>query len=222
MRLRLVASILAATLPVVAMAGPLHMRFTRSKCGVPCRYDYQRLEFGLLPRRTTATVTSELAIPVKGSRPNGRLRTRTTVNTYTKATGVRIRSRELIERATAVDVAEKRFVCDDVVAGPVTLSDCGAILDEEGSFRLTGLLLHSGGDAGAIRRGHVTVRVRGLAGPGESVAVARVPGVWSASESVWVERQVPHPFTLQLRGVARAHFQGTTRIQVDVVYRHDR
>jgi len=122
---------------------------------------------------------------------------------------------KLISGTESVIAREKRFVVNDVSAGPVRLTKVAALLEDNGRFRLTGIATHSGGDSGQLLGGKVVIYVRALA-----TQSASSPVTWSAKYARWVKRGQPTAIEILSpnRAVSQRYFSHVTNIQVYLEY----
>lgn len=168
-------------------AGFCYLRFVRSRCCVPRDYEY-----GIASPKATSTMSSEMAIPTN-------FKSNTALETSTRRVSPR----------------EKRFVVNDVSAGPIHLTNVAALLQDNGRFRLSGIAIHSGGDSGQLLGGKVVIHVRAMAAP-----AASSPIIWSAQGEFWVKRGKPTAIEIPSpnRTVTKRHFSDVSKIQVYLEY----
>jgi hypothetical protein len=117
-------------------------------------------------------------------------------------------------RVPEVYVTNKRFVFDDIAAGPIQLTRAAAMLAEDGHFYFTAVLMHSGGDSGQLLGGKAVIRIEALAALPTGQSNPAAPVTWHTTREYWV---IPgQPTMIDLDGIV-AHtsdFSNISNIQV--------
>ena len=146
----------------------LQRRVERSRCHIP-NYDYQATRSSAV-----SAVVSEPAILFLAPRTAGRD----------------------VNRPDIVQVTEqgRAFVFNDLTAGPLVLTSIGAKTDISGKIIVTGVLIHTGGDAGQLLGGKAVIRVEPLTATGTT---AQNSTVLAAKECTWWVRK-NEPETVQI------------------------
>ena len=146
----------------------LQKRVERSRCHIP-NYDYQ-------PNRNAAVsaVVSEPAILFLAPR----------------VVGTNVNGAEIVQ----VSEQGRAFVFNDLTAGPLVFTSLGAKTDISGKIIVTGVLNHTGGDAGQLLGGKAVIRVEPLTATGTTV---QNPTVIAAKECIWWVRK-NEPETVQI------------------------
>ena len=146
----------------------LQKRVERSRCHIP-NYDYQ-------PNRNPAVsaVVSEPAILFLAPR----------------VVGTNVNGAEIVQ----VSEQGRAFVFNDLTAGPLVFTSLGAKTDISGKIIVTGVLNHTGGDAGQLLGGKAVIRVEPLTATGTTV---QNPTVIAAKECIWWVRK-NEPETVQI------------------------
>ena len=146
----------------------LQKRVERSRCHIP-NYDYQ-------PNRNPAVsaVVSEPAILFLAPR----------------VVGTNVNGAEIVQ----VSEQGRAFVFNDLTAGPLVFTSLGAKTDISGKIIVTGVLNHTGGDAGQLLGGKAVIRVEPLTATGTT---AQNSTVLAAKECIWWVRK-NEPETVQI------------------------
>ncbi len=146
----------------------LQKRVERSRCHIP-NYDYQ-------PNRNAAVsaVVSEPAILFLAPR----------------VVGTDVNGAEIVQ----VSEQGRAFVFNDLTAGPLVFTSLGAKTDISGKIIVTGVLNHTGGDAGQLLGGKAVIRVEPLTATGTT---AQNSTVLAAKECIWWVRK-NEPETVQI------------------------
>lgn len=145
------------------------MRQQRTRCSIP-KYDYR-----IVQQPATSAVVSETAVVV-----------------------VRLSSLrdDSTEESSGSEIS-RSFISDDVIAGPAEMRGIAATaIQAEGKLRLTGTLIHTGGDKKHLQGGKVVVKMQCLTTPGESSAASVVVG--EVAREFWIRPGIPQAAILEL------------------------
>ncbi len=180
-------------------AGHLHFRCARSRHCLNRKYDY---------RVAPEVVTSEAsgtAIPADFE---------ANVETETEEEGG--------ETEVTVEAQQKRFVIPNITAGPITLSGISAVATPDGCIRLSGILVHSGGEFGHLKGGNASVRIAAVSALGSGDNSTGL-SIWANPADSWVKRGEPQPVSIQLNcgdnpAQSQGLFDDLTKIRVLLSY----
>ena len=174
----------------------LQKRVERSRCHIP-NYDYQ-------PNRNAAVsaVVSEPAILFLAPR----------------VVGTDVNGAEIVQ----VSEQGRAFVFNDLTAGPLVFTSLGAKTDISGKIIVTGVLNHTGGDAGQLLGGKAVIRVEPLTATGTTVQNSTV---LAAKECMWWVRK-NEPETVQILVPYAPYYPGAfgdvERVRVFLEYHPNR
>lgn len=113
--------------------------------------------------------------------------------------------------------SKRMYVIENATAGPVTLSEITAFVEDDQELRLSGIVRHSGG-TGQLQGGKVEIRVEALTATGGSgnrgVVVAR------GSDTFWLRADQPRTVTLLSTAVGEKTdaFGKVERVRVFLTY----
>lgn len=143
-------------------------RVERSKCHIP-HYDYQ-----VSRNPAVSAVLSEPAILFLAPR----------------VVGIDVNGADMVQ----VTEQGRAFVFNDLTAGPLVFTSLGAKTDISGRIIVTGVLNHTGGDAGQLLGGKAVIRVEPLTATGST---SQNSTVLAAKECTWWVRK-NQPETVQI------------------------
>ena len=97
-------------------------------------------------------------------------------------------------------LGNRTFVFDKVTAGPATLSGLSAVASEDGEIIVSGILKHTGGDAGQLQGNKVIVRAEALTATGETAETGTV--LATEETAIWVRKGRPQTLNLSLNSMS--------------------
>ncbi len=135
-------------------------------------------------------------------------RTRCTIPAYdyqtskpSAASGIISETAIIAVNPPEVDSTEIRtFVFDKVTAGPATLSGLSAVASGDGNVLVSGILKHTGGDAGQLQGNKVIVRAEALTATGETAETGTV--LATEETAIWVRKGRPQTLNLSLNSMS--------------------